>query len=224
MSENTTKSKKLLKIEVEGTDGAGKTTFLKYLVSELKKQGKEVIETREVGNPNIPICLKLRELVLDPKSNLSGEAMEYVFSAMRIENDKWLKSLRNSENKPDFVVSDRGWLSHLAYTDNAVNQNFTSSLYGPLFFYTEMPDIVIYLSVDSKTALERRIKRGGSMDAIEMKGVEFQESVRQSFGFHIEEMRLHTNTKVYEVDANLSLKEVKKQADDIIKRILSNEQ
>src|SRR5665213_831549 len=96
----------MLKIEFEGTDGAGKTTGLKYFIEEAKKRGLTVVETREVGNPNVPVCVKMRELVLSPDSGLCGEAMELVFSAMRYENDRWLKTLENSSNSPDFVVSD----------------------------------------------------------------------------------------------------------------------
>jgi len=82
-----TGAKYMIKLEFEGTDGAGKTTGLKYFIEEVKKRNLTVVETREVGNPNIPVCIKLRELVLSPDSGLCGEAMELVFSAMRYEND-----------------------------------------------------------------------------------------------------------------------------------------
>ena len=84
----------MIKIEIEGTDGAGKTTGLKYLIEKAQSLGLSVVETREVGNPHIPTCTKLRELVLDPKSELDGKSMEFIFSAMRVENDKWLKNLQ----------------------------------------------------------------------------------------------------------------------------------
>src|SRR5450631_4241129 len=120
---------KPLKIEFEGTDGAGKSTALTYFAEQLRAQGRTLVETREVGNPHIPACVKLREFVLDPASKLSGEAMEFIFSAMRYENDKWLRELVESNNPPDYVVSDRGWYSHLAYTDHNVSKDFTNGLY-----------------------------------------------------------------------------------------------
>src|SRR5271166_3134791 len=115
----------MLKIECEGTDGAGKTTALKYFVDQARTRGLTVVETREVGNPHIPACVKMREFVLDPKSNLTGEAMEAIFAAMRFENDKWLKDLQKSHSTPDLVVSDRGFFSHLSYTDHNVSEAFT---------------------------------------------------------------------------------------------------
>ena len=91
----------MLKIEVEGTDGAGKTTALKYLLDKLQQNNKRVLETRDVGCPHIPACVKLREIVLDPNSNLSGETMEFIFAGMRLENDKFYKSV--AENY-DFCI------------------------------------------------------------------------------------------------------------------------
>ena len=90
-----------IKIEVEGTDGAGKSTALKYLVEKFQASNKKVLETREVGSPLIPINVKLRQTVLDPESNLSGEAMELIFAAMRFENDRFYNKVQSDY---DFIV------------------------------------------------------------------------------------------------------------------------
>jgi dTMP kinase len=208
----------MLKVGIEGTDGAGKSTGLKYLVEKLKERGLNTIETREVGNPHIPICVKLRETVLAPESNLSGEAMELIFSAMRLENDKWLKLLPDSV---DFVVSDRDYFSHLAYTDHNVSELFARDLYqGFMEKYTSMPDIVIYFSVNTETALKRRINRGGVMDVIEMKGIEYQNKVRDSFDKYIKEYdyRNGADSEImfYSVNANDTIEGVRSQLDEII--------
>lgn len=170
-------------VEFEGTDGTGKTTSLKYVIEELRKRGKKVLETREVGSPLIPINVKLRELVLNPESDMSGEAMEMVFCAMRFENQKIYNQYGNLY---DFIISDRGWFSHLSYTDHNVSKKFTNQLYYNLMAkYTKMPDVVVYFDVDTSVALQRRIKRNEKMDVIEMKGVEYQEKVRESFVDHM---------------------------------------
>lgn len=212
--------KKGLKIEVEGTDGAGKTTGLKYLIKKLEENGNSVLETREVGSPLIPINVKLRKTVLDPESDLSGEAMELIFAAMRFENDKFYKQ---AAGKHDFIVSDRGWLSHLAYTDHNVSVEFTEDLYlNFLADKTDMPDVVIYFAVDTQTALQRRESRGEGMDVIEMKGIEFQEKVRSSFEHYMSHSSLQ-NTKVFIVDANEDLEGVQTQLDRIIEELSSRE-
>lgn len=213
---------KTLKIEFEGTDGAGKTTGLKYFIEQAKKYGLSVVETREVGNPNVPSCIKMREFVLDPASNLSGEAMELVFSAMRYENDRWLKNLELTPNPPNIVVSDRGWFSHLAYTDHNVSTLFTKQLYSNLVGQqTKLPDIVLYFSVNTNTALKRRLKRGEGMDVIEMKGVPFQEHVRESFVKYLEQYK--GQVKIFTIDANDSIEGVWRQLDEVIGTLLFNQ-
>ena len=204
---------KALKIEIEGCDGSGKTTALKYLIAQLEGLGKGVLETREVGSPLIPINVKLRETVLDPESNLSGEAMELIFAAMRFENDRFYKTVGDQY---DFIVSDRGWLSHLSYTDHNVSTKFTEGLYlNFMSKVTDMPDAVIYFSVDTETALSRRVSRGEGMDVIEMKGVEFQEKVRESFEKYLNDPSI-VGTKIFVVDANQDLAGVKSQIDEIV--------
>jgi dTMP kinase len=165
-------------ISIEGTDGVGKTHSYNYIISELEKAGKKVLATREVGSPLIPICVKLRELVLDPESKISGTAMELIFGAMRVINQDYYKTV---ESEYDFIVSDRNSLSHLAYTDHNVSEKFTQDFYlNFLDKITTREDLVLYLHVSPEIALKRRTKRG-TTDVIEMKGPEFQEKVGKSF-------------------------------------------
>jgi dTMP kinase len=212
----------MIKLEFEGTDGAGKTTGLKYFIERAKAKGLSVVETREVGNPNVPVCVKMRELVLDPNSGLGGEAMELVFAAMRYENDRWLQNLQDSGEAPDLVVSDRGYFSHLAYTDHNVSPEFTEQLYlGLITGTTKLPDVVIYFNVNTETALKRRVKRGETMDVIEMKGIEFQEKVRGSFLSYIDDCSEYSGIDFYNVDANDTLEGVKAQLDTILEEIVN---
>lgn len=204
------------KVEIEGTDGAGKTTGLKYLIEKLEQAGQKVLETREVGSPLIPVNVELRKLILDPNSNMSGKAMELVFAAMRLENDRHYKAVGDQY---DFIVSDRGWFSHLAYTDHNESEEFTKKLYMDfLQDMTDLPDVVIYFAVDGETALARRIRRGEEADVIELKGPEFQEKVRSSF-----EKYMSQNDKVQyiRIDATQSLENVKKQIDSAVNSLLS---
>src|SRR5665213_502450 len=178
----------MIKLEFEGQDGSGKSTALKYFAEEARKRGLSVVETREVGNQHIPSCLKMREFVLDPKSDLSGISMEFIFSAMRIESDRWLENLSKSTKRPDLVVSDRGLFSHYAYTDHNVSEEFVDLFYrGVVDKLTKKPDVVVYFEVSTEVALSRRIKRGEGMDVIEMKGIGYQELVRESFEKYLKE-------------------------------------
>ncbi len=209
----------MIKLEFEGTDGAGKTTGLKYFIEKAKALGLNIVETREVGNPNVPICVKLREVVLSPDSNLSGESMEFIFSAMRLENDRWLKTLQLNV---DMVVSDRGWFSHLAYTDHNVTPEFTKALFGLVGQMTDLPNVVIYFNVNTETALKRRVKRGEAMDVIEMKGIEYQELVRKSFKKYMDDPEFK-NIQIFQVDANDTIEGVRAQLDSILNSLFVKE-
>jgi thymidylate kinase len=80
-----------------------------------------------------------------------------------------------------------------------------------------MPDSVLYFDVNTETALKRRIKRGETMDAIEIKGVEFQEKVRGSFLEHLENLKnSHPSTNIFKIDANKSIADVQDRLDVII--------
>jgi dTMP kinase len=205
-------SKKGLKIEIEGTDGAGKTTALKYLIEQLQANGSKVLETREVGSPLIPINVELRKLVLSPDSGLSGEAMELIFSAMRFENDRLYKQVGKDY---DFIVSDRGWFSHLAYTDHNVSKEFSRDLFLKfLQNYTALPDVVIYFAVNTETALKRRVSRGGAVDVIEAKGIGYQELVRESFEKYL--ITQASGIKIFRVNANDTIEGVREQVDRIV--------
>ena len=204
-------------IDIEGTDGSSKTTSQKYLVEKLRELNFKILETREVGAAYIPACVKLREFVLDPSNNLDGTTMELIFAAMRIENQKYYDAVKDEY---DFIISDRGWFSHLSYTDHNVNPKFTEDFYVSfLKQYTYLPDAVVYLNVDTDVALKRRIKRGSGTDVIEMKGVEFQEKVRDSF---LKYLATHDSVNQYFVDANQNIEGVQKQLDNVIARIASS--
>lgn len=166
-------------IEFSGTDGSGKTTALEYFCDRLERAGKRVLRTREVGSPHVPVCQKLREIILDPKAKMDGRAMELIFAAMRIEQQRHYDRVRANY---DFIVSDRGWLDHLAYNDHNVSEDFTRRFYLDLIAHeTVMPDRVYLFEVSREEAARRRARRAGFIDAIEAKGERFQAVVAASF-------------------------------------------
>lgn len=210
----------MIKIEFEGTDGAGKTTGMDYFIEGLKKRAKTIIKTREVGNPHVQNCIKMRELVLDPESKMSGEAMELVFSAMRVESQKWMNELKQQSNRPDFIISDRGFFSHIAYGIHNTSPEFVDGLFRNLMAQvTDLPDIVIFFNVSPEIAKTRRNHRGEAEDAIELKGLEYQEKVRQTF---IDELKAEhpKHIRVFHVDANQDLQNVRAQLDDIVDELV----
>jgi len=214
-------------IEFEGTDGAGKTTGLKYFIDQLRAKGLKVLDTREVGCPHLTKCVKLREFVLDPANDLEGESMEFIFAAMRIENQKFYKSVGDDY---DLIVSDRGWFSHLAYTDHNVSVEFTEKFYlGIVSELTTLPNAVVHFQVESEVALKRRISRG-TTDVIEQKGQAYQDLVRESFTKYLSNQKRSNSllkdkslmTSIFYVDANLPIVNVQRSLDSVVDTVCAN--
>jgi dTMP kinase len=206
-------------IEFEGIDGSGKTTAYSYFIGRLRDKGLKVLDTREVGNPHLPVCVELRKLVLNPTSKLDGISMEFIFAAMRIENQKFYETVKNDY---DYIVSDRGLLSHLAYTDHNVNAYFTEDFYrGVVMPLTRNPDLVLFLEIDPETALKRRNARNGFVDVIEAKGPEFQRKVYSSFMKYIRKLESSEYLRSIFIDANGTIEEVQKKLDFVIETSLS---
>ena len=174
-------------IEFSGVDGSGKTTAMTVFCDELERLGARVLRTREVGSPHVPVCAKLRELILNPEVKMDGKAMELVFAAMRVENQRHYESVAD---KHDFCVSDRGWLCHLSYTDHNVGEWFTDLLYRELMHeITTYPDLIYLFEVDHAEAGARIAGRDKPTDAIEAKGADFQLLVAGSYRRHAAELR-----------------------------------
>lgn len=207
---------KSVRIDLEGIDGSGKTTALKYLLKKLQQHDKRVLSTQEVGSPHIRPCTELRKIVLNPEFQLYGESMEFIFAAMHLENDGFYKSV---ENKYDYVLSDRGWFSHLAYTDHNVSEEFTQKFY--LDFFSSMaslPDVVVYLKVDSSLSEARRKARNEALDAIEIKGSKYQESVGKSFEKYL---NMYSNLDIMIIDAAQDIAGVEGQLDGVVEKLLN---
>ncbi len=201
-------------IQISGIDGVGKSTALRHLTETLKVKGYRVLETREVGNPHDPTMLELRKIVLEAKPRLDGKVMEYIFAAMGVANALYYNNVRQQY---DYIVSDRGLIDHLAYTDVNVNPEFTDRFYLGAAVHDFMhPDYVVYLDASPEVAAKRMSKRG-TTDAIEEKGLQFQMNVRDAFELHMKHNRLN----ITRINANLDVEGVRKQLDDFITALVN---
>ncbi|SYV97873.1 Thymidylate kinase, partial [Mycoplasmopsis edwardii] len=72
-------------ITFEGLDGSGKTTVMKELAKKLKEIYKnlDLIETREPGGKDLKEAERIREIILDTKSDLSPVAEAMLYSTSR---------------------------------------------------------------------------------------------------------------------------------------------
>jgi dTMP kinase len=103
-------------ISLEGGEGAGKSTQLKALATELRNRGLDVVETREPGGSEG--AEKIRELLLTGADDRwSAEAEALLFAAARTDHVD--KVIRPAIEKGSWILSDRFVDSSLAYQGGA---------------------------------------------------------------------------------------------------------
>jgi dTMP kinase len=142
-------------VVIEGIDTAGKSTQLDIL----KQKYPEAIFTKEPGGTQIG--LKLREMVLNGEAK-SKVAEMFLFLADRAEHSFEIIK----QHKDDIVISDRGFLSGIAYAQTAPLEIAISL--NIMALNGAMPDKIIILEL-TKEELEYRLSQK-EQDSIEKRG------------------------------------------------------
>ena len=133
-------------VTFEGINGSGKSTQAKILFDFLKKQGKDVIITKEPGGGG-EFCLQLRRLLCQTK-NISKMAEMFVLFASRKEHlDKVILPALDSGK---IVICDRYIDSTFAYQccEDESNIDFVKICHKKIGGL--MPDKTIFIDISVK--------------------------------------------------------------------------
>jgi dTMP kinase len=165
----------------EGGEGAGKSTQVKALAEALRRQGRDVVVTREPGATDVGE--RIRGLVLGGATGpeaLTPRAEALLYAADRAHHVATV--VRPALARGAVVISDRYVDSSLAYqgagrTLPVEEVSWLSSwATGGL-----KPDLVVLLDADPATGLARVAARGGGADRLEAESLDFHERVRYAF-------------------------------------------
>ncbi|AIM24654.1 dTMP kinase [Melissococcus plutonius] len=191
-------------ITIEGPDGAGKTSVLNELYPKLDKVAtQKIVRTREPGGSLI--AEKIRQIILDPKSNEMDERTEaLLYTAARRQHliEKILPALESGK----IVICDRFLDSSLAY-QGAGRRIGVKAIAEINEFAIEgtVPDFTIYLDVDSDTGLHRiQNSHRRQFDRLDNAGLEFHQRVRHEYLKLVDE----NPQRIVKVDARMCFKEV----------------
>lgn len=198
-------------ITFEGPDGAGKTTQLKKLAEELKKQGHDVLVTREPGGT--AISDQIRSIILDPvNKEMVDQAEVLLYAASRAQHVHQL--ILPALTAGRIVLCDRFIDASVAYQAyglgvdvdmvKAISRYASSGLQATRTYILDVPVEV------SLARLHYRASGAGvnaqQLDRIELKNVDYHSRVRE--GFH--QIAADHPERVRVVNANRNEEEIAK--------------
>ncbi len=190
-------------IIIEGIDTAGKSTQLNIL----KEKHPEAIFTKEPGGTELGV--KLREMVLNGEAK-SKVAEMFLFLADRAEHSYEIVK----KHKEDIVISDRGFLSGIAYAVSAPLEIAISL--NIMALNGVFPDKIIILEL-TKEELEFRLSQK-EKDSIEKRGSQYLLDIQSRMIDAIEMINNTSNKKIdfLRVDARKSIEDISKIIDDFL--------
>lgn len=168
-------------ITFEGGEGSSKSTQIGRLSDWMKKRGILHEITKEPGSQHITECQKIRELVLNPKYNITSRAELLLFLADRAQHvEKFIVPTLNSGKH---VIIDRfSDSTRVLQSARGLSRQKIDLL---LEFTTDSldPDLTFLLDVPVEIGLSRAraksIYKNG--DRMEQAGLQFHEDVRHGF-------------------------------------------
>ena len=165
-------------ITFEGIDGSGKSTQARALADHLRRQGRDVVLTREPGGS--PGAEAIRALLLtgDP-DRWSAETEILLFTAAR--RDHLEKTILPALAAGKTVISDRFADSTRVYQGATRGdlRSMVDQLHG-LMIGVE-PDLTLVIDMDPGLALARGLARRSGEDRFEDMGLPFQQMLADGF-------------------------------------------
>ena len=193
-------------ITLEGMDGAGKSTHIPNILTQLQANGHEVLSTREPGGT--PLGERLRELLLHEPMHAETETL-LMFAARR---EHIATVIAPALKRGAYVLSDRFTDATYAYQCGAKGvlaskvQLLEAWVQGAL-----QPDITLLFDVPVEVSMQR-LASARTPDKFERENAEFFAKIRESY-LH----RAQQNPARFRViKANQSLEEVKLEVQYIV--------
>lgn len=167
-------------ITLEGVEGAGKSTAMRFIQLRLNESNIDTLITREPGGT--PIAEEIRNVLLHTKADekMFPQTELLLMFASREQHIK--QCIEPALTSGRWVVSDRYVDASYAYQGAArgVNLAFIKALdeeiVGSLY-----PELTFLLDLPAELGLERAAQRNPTKDRIESEKIEFFEKVRQGY-------------------------------------------
>ncbi len=196
-------------ITLEGTEGAGKSTALRFLQDALLKAKIPLVTTREPGGT--PIAEEIRALLLGKHAEIMSSDTELLLMfACRAQHLANL--IRPALAAGQWVICDR--FTDASYAYQGGGRGIAEYRIAALETWVQQglqPDITILLDLPVEIGLQR-IKKRGNLDRIETEQHAFFQHIRDSYLARAKQFP----NRFRIVDASQSLAKVKEALQGII--------
>lgn len=199
-------------IEIDGIDGAGKTTQCVLLHDFICQSPQRCLTVREPGGTAVGD--KIKQLIMDEEQEMVGGSQTFLFLATKFElyQTVILPALREGQ----WVICDRGSLSFLSY--HLLVSGFEESLLRRMLSDVtahEHPIFRILLDVPPGVA-GKRLKQKPVQTKFDLKGESFFEQQRSMFRFLANQDPVTTRV----IDGTKSIDRIHKQIISLVKPLL----
>jgi len=168
-------------ITFEGIEGSGKSTQAARLAEDLRKQGEDVVLTKEPGGT--PDAEKIRGILLDPGANLNPRAeLMLCFAARALHVEQIIRPALEAGRT---VLCDRYGDSTIAYQGfgrglvDGMGVDFLWDIHSAATGGLR-PDLTLLFDLPVEVGLARAKKRG-VMNRIDAEEMEFHRRVRDGY-------------------------------------------
>jgi dTMP kinase len=165
-------------ITLEGIEGVGKSTQLKFIQRYLKQAKKPMVVTREPGGT--PVAEAIRHLVLKQhEEQITPEAELLMLFAGRAQHIAHV--VRPALDAGKWVICDR--FTDATYAYQGAGRKMSLEQIATLEKWVQkdlQPDCIFLLDAPVKTAM-KRVKRRGKADRIEAEQADFFERIRAAY-------------------------------------------
>jgi len=166
-------------ITIEGQDGAGKTTNMDAICSQLDDLGIEYIKTREPGGTTL--SEDIRTLLLD-KKDLKIDSTAELLLMFAARSQHLSELIEPTLKKGIWVVCDRFTDATMAYQGGGrgINETTITQL-ANIVQQGRQPNLTILLDVDTRIGKERVNTRQEDQDRFETEIDDFKQRVRNKY-------------------------------------------
>ena len=182
----------------EGIDGVGKSTQIEILASKFS----DAIVTKEPGGTQLGV--NLREILLSSNIKIGKRAEILLFLADRAEH---------FENLGKFILSDRGFISGIAYAlanDENLDENVLLEL-NKFALNDKFADKIVFFEA-SPELISSRLKSRGTSDKIEARGLEYLLKVQSL----MKQILIKNGFETLFIDASKSIELISKEIENFI--------